>query len=339
MPQGMPMENHRQITPTVGLNTKLTNGPIAHLLSRAMRTDRFASMAPSAKNSVLILADLRGAESGGNPAGADGVLSDADGPKPDGTRVCSIQEPAHVSGGNADGWFLGYGEITNRALIETATRSGLTILLDTTGATLKEVVRAVGWHQLAFRAGTPSRGGSRLCGASLILMHGVVGDAPWNLRALAAMHTHTFQPCGLIDTTRDGLGALAVAAGVVALIRRPAGLAGYAAGVRAAEGILGNASKTPDGSELAAVHSARRRVVAARDLKAGKVLEPPDLRFDQPGPAAGELSPFQAESVIGRVLACHVTAGESIRVDALAGEAPTEAPWFSPRPPREPPGE
>lgn len=287
-------------------------------------------------SNVIIVADLRHEHSAAE--GADASLCET---RATGLHIRPLATLPDAAT-SADGLYAGPGEITNRTLIEAAAHSGLPLLLDTTGATLKEVTRAVGWHQLAFRSGIVARnsGKLRLPGnAPICVLHGVVGDAPPNLRALTRMHGQTFVPVGLVDQSVAGLGALAVALGACVLVRRPPGLAEYAATVRAAQAALGLERKLPDSAELAATVAVRKRVVAAVEIAAGTVIGASDVEFASPGPAEGEFAPFQAGSVIGRRAAHTLAKGQAIRSADLDGEMPDSAPWFAPRPPREkPPG-
>jgi hypothetical protein len=44
------------------------------------------------------------------------------------------------------------------------------------------------------------------------------------------------------------------------------------------------------------------------------------------------------EQIIGRPAKHAIKAGQAIRNEDIGGEAPGEAPWFAPRPPKEKPG-
>ncbi len=164
-------------------------------------------------------------------AGADAVI-DAD---PDacaahglllGVRVDADEEPLAEY---ADFLILSDGEITNRPFIEMCARLGLPTLMGTGGSTLKEVTRAVGWFQLAFRGGDVARPESPRLGLAgggkLVLMHGTLLENPaaadLNLRAMGRMNEQSFMPVGFEDRS-DGswAGALAVAAGACAIVRR-----------------------------------------------------------------------------------------------------------------------
>lgn len=280
---------------------------------------------------VTIIADLRHGDSGAE--GADAVLGES------GKLPCVLEIAAEIaSTPKAAALYAGSGEITNRALIESAALWGLPLLLDTTGATLKEATRAVGWHQLAFRSGEVARITGPLAALGpLCLLHGVVGDAPWNLRALTRMQGQTFVPVGLVDTSPNGLAAPAIALGARVLLRRPPGLADYAEQAHQAAQHLGQERKLPDASEAAPTHALRRRIVAARAIAAGEVLASQDLAADRPGPGEGEFAPFQAGSVIGRRVVHAIARGKPIAARDLDGAMPEGPAWFAPRPPKQRP--
>lgn len=281
--------------------------------------------------SLTIIADLRHGDSGAE--GADAVLGES-GTLP---RVLEI-ESALASAPKAAAVYAGPGEITHRALIESAALCGLPLLLDTTGATLKEVTRAVGWHQLAFRSGEVARITGPLAALGpLCLLHGVVGDAPWNLRALTRVQGQTFVPVGLVDTSPNGLAAPAIALGARVLLRRPPGLSEYIAQARQAQRDLGHERKLPDASEAAATHQLRRRIVAARAIEAGEILSAQAISLAHPGPGEGEFAPWQTGSVVGRRAARAIAPGKPIAANDLDGAAPDAPAWFAPRPPKQRP--
>ncbi len=283
-----------------------------------------------AKHGCLILARLpKGGEM--DPAwieGADGVVA------PSGTarqigllHVVEITDPADAAA-DADLLVLPSPEITHRPLIEAAAASGLPLAMCTQGATLKEITRAVGWHQLAFRSARqePARGAIRLHGGgSLVVVHG-----GGNLRAMAKISAQTFTPVGYDDG--DALAPLAVAAGAILAIRAAdAGFPAWAQSVRTAEAALG------DGAFPPASDHPRRPLIAASDLAAGTRLSSEDVAFGQPTRQPTGFAAHEVESVIGRKLKVAVSAGQVIEEALLAGAAPQTPEWFSPRPPRNKP--
>lgn len=288
-------------------------------------------MSDAAPTSVTIVADLRNADF--QPTGADARLGGT-GALP---QVQEIVGPL-ATAPNAAALYAGPGAITDRDMIESAALGGRPLLLDTTGATLKEVTRAVGWHQLAFRTGEVARIGGPLAALGpLCLLHGVVGNAPWNLRALTRMSGQTFVPVGLVDTSANGLAAPAIALGARVLVRAGPGLADYAAQARQATIDLGLERKLPDASEAAATHLLRRRIVAAHAIEAGDVVIPQDILHARPGPGEGEFAPWQSGSVLGRRATRAIAPGQPIRAQDLDGTVPEVPAWFAPRPPKQPP--
>lgn len=282
-------------------------------------------------------------------AGADAVIDADPGEARNrglllGVRVDADEEPL---AGDADFLLLGDGEITNRPFIEMCARLGLPTLMGTGGSTLKEVTRAVGWFQLAFRHGdieTPSR--ARLAiegGGKLVLLHGTLLDPSHehdqNLRAMQRMHEQSFIPVGYEDRTgSDEVAALAVAAGAVAIVRRYGDLfPGVVRRVRRAESVLGEARKQVLPGEVEPASRLRRRIVAAANLAQGHVLTRHDVGFEAPAPGENEFAPHHVDAVLGRELQRGLTAGQAITSDDLGGGVPEPPPWFSPRPPKNKP--
>jgi sialic acid synthase SpsE len=261
-------------------------------------------------------------------AAADGVVA------PPGTsrrkgllHAVEVADPADVAA-DADLLVLPPQEITHRPLIEAAAASGLPLAMCTQGATLKEITRAVGWHQLAFRSTQPgpSRGTIRLHGGgSLVVVHG-----GGNLRAMAKISAQTFTPVGYDDA--DAVAPLAVAAGAILVLRAAdAGFPAWAKSVRAAEAALG------DGAFPPASDHPRRPLVAASDLAAGTRLSNEHVAFGKPTHLATGFAAHEVESVVGRQLRVAVRAGEPFTEGTLTGAAPQPPEWFSPRPPRQKP--
>ncbi|MCZ7604959.1 MAG: SAF domain-containing protein [Planctomycetota bacterium] len=246
--------------------------------------------------------------------------------------VADVESPDAIPA-SADLLLLRGGEITNRPLIEACAVSGVPLLLGTAGSTLREVTRAVGWFQLAFRKALPAAPSRRRVGldggGSLVLLHGP--DGP--LRAMARMAEQTLTPVGYELEGEPATGALAVAVGACVLLAHGDGAALVAA-VREAEKLLGEPRKQPTPQEVEAATRSRRSIVAARDLQAGSQLAAEDLAFLPPG---GGLGPHETDKVIGRSLTRDVGQGQRIQVDDLDGELPEPPPWFGPRPPREKP--
>lgn len=85
--------------------------------------------------------------------------------------------------------------------------------------------------------------------------------------------------------------------------------------VRRVEVLLGRAEKLPQPSEAETAHAARRSIVAAADLAAGRVVAPDDLTWLRP---ADGLPPGEERVLVGRTLRRPVAAGEPIRPEDVA---------------------
>ncbi|MCB9932805.1 MAG: hypothetical protein H6841_05205 [Planctomycetes bacterium] len=248
--------------------------------------------------------------------------------------VADVESPAAIPAG-ADLLLLRGGEITNRPMIEACAVSGVPLLLGTAGSNLREVTRAVGWFQLAFRRALPAAPARRRVGldggGSLLLLHGP--DGP--LRAMARMAEQTLTPVGYQLEGEPGKGALAVAAGACVLLARSDGAALVPA-VREAEKLLGEPRKQPTHQEEEAAARSRRAIVAARDLNAGSVLTDSDLAL-----VVGVLglAPHELDKLLNRALTRDVAKGRAIQLEELEGESPEPPSWFAPRPPSRPPGQ
>lgn len=251
---------------------------------------------------------------GGKPdPGIDGFIGDAHGTK---LRAVEVHAAADAAA-DADLLVLPADEITHRQLVEVAARSGLPTALCTHGATLKEITRAAGWHQLAFRGGecAPARGRITLQGGGrLVLVHG-----GGNIRALGKIASQTFLPVGYEGARPE----LAVAAGAVLVIAQPE----QVAAIREAEQALGN-GRLPDKPNA----DGRRCIVAARALLAGAVVSADDLALVPV--AGGDFAPFQQEGVVGRRLLIDLAAGQPLMREHLDGAEAEAPPWFAPRPPQ-----
>lgn len=259
---------------------------------------------------------------------------------------------------------LGSGEITNRPLIEACGRSGLPLILSTGASTLKEVTRAVGWHQLCFRGGAVGVGGEAFGfsgGHQLALLHCVSAyptrPEETNLRAMARIAEATALPVGFSDHTPDlEVAPLAVAAGACILEKHltldrklpgpdhaaslePADFAELMRRVRRTEALLGKPAKQPQASEQDVIRVARKSLLAARDLPGGAVVGEADVVIKRPGVVEGGFGPWQLDAVIGRTLKTALKRGQPFLAAELDGAAPAAPSWFGQRPPREkPPG-
>jgi N,N'-diacetyllegionaminate synthase len=77
---------------------------------------------------------------------------------------------------------------------------------------------------------------------------------------------------------------------------------------------LAGTGETPSSAELEAAHSARRSIVAARDLTAGTVIQFEDLEWLRP---ADGLAPGREGELVGKVLAIDRRSGSPIMIEDL----------------------
>ncbi|MCC6465515.1 MAG: N-acetylneuraminate synthase family protein [Planctomycetes bacterium] len=259
---------------------------------------------------------------------------------------------------------LGSGEITNRPLIEACGCSGLPLILSTGASTLKEVTRAVGWHQLCFRRATVQAPGGAFGfagGHGLALLHCVSAyptrPEETNLRAMARIAEATTLPVGFSDHTPDlEVAPLAVAAGACIVEKHltldrtlpgpdhaaslePADFAEMVRRIRRVEALLGRAQKQPQPSEQDVIRVARKSLLAARDLPAGAVVGESDVFIPRPGVVEGGFGPWQLDAVVGRTLKSALKRGQPFLASELDGSAPSQPSWFGQKPPKERPRE
>jgi N-acetylneuraminate synthase len=219
---------------------------------------------------------------------------------------------------------LGSGELTNLPLLRHVARKGRPMILSTGMSRLGEVEDAV----LAIEAE-----GLR----QIVLLHCVSnypadpGEA--NLRAMDTLRAAFGYPVGYSDhTLGDEVSLAAVARGACALERHftldrtlpgpdhqaslePEELARWIASVRKVEAALGDGRKAPALGEAATAAAARRSLVAARDVPAGKPLAWDDLTLLRPGTG---LPPALLEWVLGRALRRELRRGDLLRLEDLA---------------------
>ncbi|MBI2789645.1 MAG: N-acetylneuraminate synthase [Elusimicrobia bacterium] len=215
------------------------------------------------------------------------------------------------------------GEITNKALIEHVARKGRPLILSTGMSDLGEVKRAVGW----IRA---------VSAAPLTVLHCVTEyPAPAdqvNLRAMAAMRDALGLPVGYSDHTLGAEIAVAAAALGASVIEKhltldrtmpgpdhaaslePAEFAAMVRQIRAVESALGDGVKRPAPCEEKNRAAARRGLVAARDLPAGRALVRADLAAKRPGLG---LSPADLDRVLGKALKRPLRRDEALTEDCV----------------------
>lgn len=215
------------------------------------------------------------------------------------------------------------GEITHRRLIEHVARKKKPIILSTGMSDLDEVRRAIEW----IRAVSSS---------PLTVLHCVTEyPAPpdqINLRAMDALREAFGLPVGYSDHTLGDEIALAAAARGAVLIEKhltldrgrpgpdhaaslePAEFAAMVRRLRAVESALGDGVKRAAPCELKNIAVARRRLIAARDLPPGHVLEERDIAAKRPGDG---ISPAEIDRVVGRTLKRGLRRDEPLSWDGL----------------------
>ncbi len=212
---------------------------------------------------------------------------------------------------------IGSGDLTNAPLLHSLASAGAPLILSTGMATLGEVEEALGVLAhgysgsndgpgiAAFRAAWRDPAARQHLAGKVSLLHCTTEypcpPADVNLAAMAAMRTAFGLPVGYSDHT-DGfeisLAAVALGATIIekhltldrnaegpdhAASLEPDDFARMVTAIRNIEGAIGDGVKTPKNSEIGNIPIARKSIVAARPLPAGKVLEPDDITSKRPG--------------------------------------------------------
>jgi len=216
------------------------------------------------------------------------------------------------------------GEITNHPFVEELAGFSLPLLVSTGMATLDEVDAVV---RVIREAGDPP----------IALFHCVTNyptpAEDCNLAAMATLRRAFGCPVGWSDHTAGYHVSLAAVALGAELIEKhftldrampgpdhgaslePDELARMMRELREVERSLGNGVKAPAASEIENVHVARRSLHAARDLRAGEVLQAGDVVALRPGDG---ISPAAVRELVGRRLGRGVASGAQLRLDDLA---------------------
>lgn len=203
---------------------------------------------------------------------------------------------------------IGSGELTNPALLAHVARKGRPVILSTGMATLDEVRLAVQ---------TVEAENNR----QIVLLHCVsaypADPADCNLRAMDVLAREFGYPIGFSDHTLSSeVPWAAVARGACVVEKHftldralqgpdhrasstPEELAALVDGIRRVEAALGDGVKRPAQAELEVRLVVRRTIVAARDLRAGHVLQRSDLAVLRAGPG---LPPSDVDQVVGRTV-------------------------------------
>ena len=202
---------------------------------------------------------------------------------------------------------LASGELTNLIMLRELARLGKPVYMSTGMANLDEV-----------------REGARVlteAGVKTTLLHCTsaypTASDQVNLRAMKTMADALGLPVGYSDhTTSIHIPAAAVALGAVVIEKHitldrtlsgpdhaaslePAEFALMVRGIREVELALGDGLKVPMISESSTRAIARRSLVAAESLAAGRRIEARDLRAKRPGTG---ISPMELEKIVGRTL-------------------------------------
>jgi len=216
------------------------------------------------------------------------------------------------------------GDVPNLGLLSRVARKGKPIILSTGMAYLGEVEDAV---RTIEQAGNSNLG----------LLH-CVSDYPadpasCNLRAMDTLAQAFGYPVGFSDHTLGFEVTLAAVARGARLIEKhltldkamsgpdhkaslnPAEFAAMSKAVRAVEAALGDGVKAPVSSELKMRGVARKVVVAARPIPAGRPIVTEDLTLKR---SSGGLDPAYMVVIIGRKLRRDIDENSVINLDLLA---------------------
>lgn len=218
------------------------------------------------------------------------------------------------------------GELTHRALVEHASRTGLPLLLSTGMAGLAEVQEALRWVEAA-------RGAL----ADVTVLHCTSAypapDEALNLQAIVTMRQALALPIGYSDHSLGIEAALAaVALGAVVIEKHltldrklpgpdhaaslePGDFAAMVRGIRRVGAMRGDGAKRPQPQEQDAARVARRSIVAAVDIPAGATLSATQLACRRP---ATGIPPGEWDSVVGSMAHDAIAAGTVLQWHQLA---------------------
>jgi N-acetylneuraminate synthase/N,N'-diacetyllegionaminate synthase len=213
------------------------------------------------------------------------------------------------------------GEVNNIFLLRKAAEKGLPVLLSTGMSWMSEIAGAIE----ILRAG-----GSGDIGLFQCVSNYPAAPEGMNLRAITAMGNAFGIPCGFSDHSLGiDLPIASVAAGAMmiekhftlnrtmtgpdhAMSLEPDELKQLVESVRRIEKAMGDGVKQPVPAEFEVRTVARRSLAAARDIKAGTIVEFSD--FFALRPATG-LQPQAVEQLIGRKAARDISARTHINLD------------------------
>lgn len=215
------------------------------------------------------------------------------------------------------------GEVTNDPFLRDCARHELPVILSTGMADLAEAKRALAVLREA--------------GAQDVTVLHCTSSYPTefedvNLLAMRTLSAELGVPAGYSDHTRGiFVPPLAVALGATIVEKHitldrsmegpdhaasiePDELKEMVQQIEAVETILGNGVKAPRPAEMEARRLVRRGIKAARDLKAGHVLQPGDLAVLRP---ASGLDPALFDATVGKRLHRDLASGDPIESDHL----------------------
>ncbi len=227
---------------------------------------------------------------------------------------------------------VGSGEITNLQFLKYIAKKGKPIILSTGMSSLGEVEEAINTiinANPSFFISTIHHSSS-ITDHPLILLH-CVSNYPAsfeeiNLKAMLTLKKAFKLPVGYSDHTLGieiPISAVALGAKVIEkhftldknlpgpdhkASLEPQELKAMIIAIRNIEKALGNGIKKPNKSELEIMKVARRSLVAARDVKAGKVVQEEDIVIKRPGMG---VSPKFREMIIGMCLSKDIKKDES----------------------------
>ncbi len=224
---------------------------------------------------------------------------------------------------NVGAYKIGSDDLVFTGFIETVARKGKPMIVSAGMADAEDVRRA---------AATIASTGNR----DVIMLHCVseypAPDQAVNLRKMDGLRELTGYLVGFSDHSLGITAALGAAALGACVIEKhftldrdlpgpdhrfsadPAELAALVRDVRRVESQLGSPAIRPTQGEIAMRRTARRSIVAARDLPAGRVIAAADLAYRRPGDG---LLPFEAPRLIGRRLGRAVAAGTQLSIQMV----------------------
>lgn len=217
------------------------------------------------------------------------------------------------------------GEITNKPYVEGCADLGLPLIVSTGMADMDEVREALAW--IDARAGS----------ADVTVLHctsNYPADAQdANLAAMRTIARETGRPVGYSDHTMGiAVPTAAVAMGAVIIEKHftldpnapgpdhkasltPEELVAMVSAIRTIESAIGDGIKAPKPSEIPVRDVARRSLILARAVPAGRALSPDDIAILRPGTG---IAPKHLAEVAGRRLKHDAAPGTVLTWEDLA---------------------